>query len=284
MKKLKFLIPTLLICTCLIGFVLPTSAELKVTPTLIELNANKAQNGFISSSFSVQAGPNETIRIKVYPEYFKVSPKGLMEPLGRLEAKDSLVEHVRFVPNEFTLTEGRIQKVRLTVSDLNKLPDGESRMVLFLEDVAVKEIALPSDRKGISTRIIARARVGIPVYVDKGRYIRKASIGDLQVQKQNDVFISSLNLMSESNSRVRYRGKAEIIKDKKLVDEYSINKGVIGPYGNILTKGTVPVNKITENGDYTLRMILNYQDEKGNLKNLIKETVFTVEGVCPANI
>ncbi len=255
---------------------------IKITPTILELDTTGVKGNYLTSSFSVQGGENETIRFKVYPEYFKISQAGTMDILEQTEAQDSLIKNARFVPNEFTLQNGNIQKVRLTIADVNSLPDGESRMVLFLEDVAAKELFLPSGSKNVQTKLIVKTRVGIPVYVDKGHFVKCAKIEQFDIQQSDKDINLALKILSEGNSKVRCSGKAQIIRNKKLIGEYPIKNTVAGAKSFLITNEQIPLNDIKENGDYTLRLILNYNDEKGRLKNIIKESKFSInreEGV-----
>lgn len=257
---------------------LSANAAIKVTPTILELNANDARGDYLTASIDIQGGSNELIRFKIYPEYFKISQQGTMDIIENAQESDYLIKNVRYVPNEFTLQNGRTQKVRLTVSDLKSMPDGESRMVLFLEDVDAKEVYLPSGKKDVSTKLIVKTRVGIPVYVDKGRFVKCARIEKFDIEKKNNEIKTILKLVSSGNSKVRYTGKAQIIKDKKLIGEYPVKSSVISANNVLFTNDTIPLNDIQENGNYTLRLILQYTDEKGKLKNIIKENQFTIDG------
>lgn len=252
-------------------------AAIKVTPTILELNTNNVRNNYLTTSFDVQGNKNETIRFKVYSEYFKISQTGTMDIYENLDEEDSLIKNVRYVPNEFTLQKGKPQKVRLTITNLKGLPDGESRMVLFLEDVAAKELFLPSGQRDVQTKLLIKTRVGIPVYVDKGHFVKCAKIDTLNIEKNKNEIKAALKIISEGNSKVRYSGKAQIIKDKKLIKEYPIKSNVIGSNSILYTNEEIPIENITESGEYTIRLILNYSDEKGKLKNLIKENKFTIE-------
>lgn len=273
MRKLFYL---LLVIIFTGGFTVSYGA-IKITPTILELNTTGIKGNYLTTSFSVQGGDTETIRFKVYPEYFKISQEGTMNVLENTDAKDSLIKNTRFVPNEFTLQNGNIQKVRLTITDVNSLPDGESRMVLFLEDVAAKELFLPSGNKNVQTKLIVRTRVGIPVYVDKGHFVKCARLENFDIQQTEKDINLALKILSEGNSKVRCSGKAQIIKDKKLIAEYPVKNNVAGAKSFLIANQQIPLDKITENGDYTLRLIINYNDEKGRLKSLIKENKFTLD-------
>lgn len=261
----------------LMGNFSAANAAIKVTPTIIELNTKNARSNYLTASFDVQGDKNEIIRFKVYPEYFKISQTGTMELYENSDEADSLIKNARFVPNEFTLQNGRPQKVRLTIADLNSMPDGESRMVLFLEDVAAKELFLPSGQRDVQTKLLIKTRVGIPVYVDKGNFVKCAKIDTLNLQKKNNEINAALKIISQGNSKVRYTGKVQIIKDKNLLAEYPVKSNVVSSNSFLLTNENVPLKNITQAGEYTIRVILNYSDEKGKLKNLIKEDKFTIE-------
>lgn len=280
MKKLKLLLTTLFLLSSFTS----AHAALKVSPTVIELEGNKARGNYITTSFNVQGGDKETVRFKVYPSYFEITEDGKMGEIKNTDQPNSLVNKARFIPNEFTLKNGVPQKVRLTIANLDKLPDGESRMVLFLEDVVAKEIILPYENKNVTTKLIVKTRVGIPIYVDKGRFIKCGHFDDLTVKKEKDDLVFNLKLSSSGNSKVRYKGKAQIIKDKKLISEFPVTSNTIKNAGNLYVTEKVPTQDIKEKGDYTLRVVLNYEDEKGRTKSMIKETVFSVENIQATQI
>ena len=252
----------------------PAYAAVKVTPTLIELNANKSSGNYLTTSFSVQADKNETIRYKLYPEYFTITDDGKMNAVPVSEKPDNLIPHARFVPNEFTLKNGNPQLVRVTFTDIKSLPDGESRMVMFLEDVAAKEIILPAKNKNVNTKLIVKTRLGIPIYVDKGRFVKAGSFNDLKVEQNNKNLVYHMKLSAGGNSKVRYHGKAQIIKNKELIKEFSMNSNTIRANGIFEETGLIPEN--LEAGNYILKVILTYKNEKGENKNLIKEISFNV--------
>ena len=275
---MKKIINALFFVYCLL-FIPSANAALKVTPTLLELNANQTKGNYLTTSFDIQGDKNETIRFKIYPGYFKISQQGTMEIIENSNEANNLMKNVRFVPNEFTLQNGNTQKVRITVSDLKNIPDGESRMVLFLEDVAAKEMILPSGMKDVSTKLIVKTRVGIPVYLDKGKFVKCAQIESFDIKKQSKDLQVSLKLSSSGNSKVRYTGKAQIIKDKELIGEYKLKNRVVGSNNILVTNEEITLKDIKENGNYTLRLVLQYNDEKGHLKSLVKENQFTIDNL-----
>lgn len=259
-------------------------AALKVTPTVIELNANQTKGNYLTTAFDVQGDKDETIRFKIYPSYFKISSQGTMEVVENSAEADNLTKNVRFVPNEFTLQNGNTQKIRLTVANLKNIPDGESRMVLFLEDVAAKELMLPSNIKNVSTKLVVKTRVGIPIYLDKGKFVKCAHIENVGLKKEDKELNLALKLSSTGNSKVRYTGKAQIIKDKQLIGEYKIKNRVIGSNNTLVALDKIPLKDIKDNGNYILRLVIQYTDEKGRLKSLINENQFTIDNLINTTI
>ncbi len=271
---MKNLLKQLAISLIFLSQLTPAFATVKVMPTLIELNANKSRGDYLTTSFTVQADKNETVRFKLYPEYFTITDDGKMDAKPTSNNADNLISHARFVPNEFTLKNGVPQIVRVTFTDLKNMPDGESRMVMFIEDVAAKEILLPNANKNLNTRLIVKTRLGIPIYVDKGRFVKAGNFDDLKVEKNNKDLVYKMNLSASGNSKVRYHGKAQIIKGNQLIKEFPVSSNTIRAKGIFKETGTLPDN--LDGGEYILKVILTYKNEKGENKNLIKEAQFQV--------
>lgn len=261
---------------CIFFFSIQTEAAIKITPTVIEMDTKGARSNYVTASFNVQGADDEIIRFKIYPEYFKITTQGTMEMLEKTPAQDSLINNIKFVPSEFTLQNGRTQKVRLTVTDFAKLPDGESRLVLFLEDVAAREVILPSGHKDVTTKLLVKTRVGIPVYLDKGHVTKKGEIELFRAEQKGEKLVCNMKILSDGNSKIRYSGKAQIIKGRTLIDEKTVSNNVVGAKNFLLTSEILPMDKITQDGEYKIRLILNYKDENGKIKNLIKESTVNV--------
>lgn len=252
-------------------------ASLKVSPTIIELNSKSTKGNYITSSFNVGCSKNETVRFKVYPSYFEITENGKMNEIPVSNSPNSLVNHVGIVPNEFTISNGATQKVRFTIAGIKNLPDGENRMVLFLEDVKPKELILPYYQKDVTTKLIIKSRVGIPVYLDNGKFVKCAHFDNLSVSKNKNIILAKLEFSALGNSKVRYTGKAQIIKDKKLISESPISSNTIKNNGKLTITEEIPINNIKEIGEYNLRVIVNYENEKGNIKNMVKEIPFVID-------
>ena len=161
---------------------------------------------------------------------------------------------------------------------MNQLPDGESRAMLYVEDVNPKEFALDTRTSGIGAQLIVKTRVGIPLYIDKGNFVKTAEIEYLNIVKENDGLYTDMKTKTAGNSRIKYTAKVQISQGKNLITEYELPKGVVaGDYYRII-KTKIPTEDIKSSGNYTLKMIVSYNDEKDKRQNLVKETNLEITG------
>ena len=256
---------------------IPAYASITVTPTRIELNANKVKSNYATTAIEVRGVPDRAIRYRAYTDYFEIDENAKMKNPDGKNNPHNIASKLRFVPSEFTVPAGRSQKVRVNVANIKALPDGESRAVIYLEDVDPKEMNVPNEM-GISAKLIIKTRVAVPVYVDKGNFTKKGDIETFEVVKQKDGLYTKINVVSTGNSRIRYEGKIQVIDGKKLIDEYSILGSVVGDNNHLTTLHKIDTDKITKAGEYTLRLILSYTDEKDVKKIIKKDTILKITG------
>lgn len=260
-----------------LGISIPAYATIAVSPTKMEINANKIRNNYVTTAVEVKGESTKAIRYKAYSGYFTISDKGEMVMQDSIGDSHDISSKLRFVPSEFTVPPGKSQKLRVNIANIKSLPDGESRAIIYLEDVNPKEISMPNTG-GIGAQLILKTRVGIPVYVDKGKFVKKAEIETFEVVKKPDGLYTSFKLVSTGNSKVRYTGKVQIIKGKKLINEYPLEERVVGCDSSLVVEEQVDTTKIKESGDYTLRLILSYLDENDNRKNIKKDAILQITG------
>lgn len=269
MKKILGLLIALMITT-------QAYASIAVAPNKIEINANKVKNNYVTTAVEVRGDAKVPIRFKAYAGYFTINEKSEMVQIEKSDDKYNIAKKLRFVPSEFVVQPGKTQKLRVNIAGLNSLPDGESRAVLYLEDVNPKEFALDTGTAGIGAQLIVKTRIGIPVYVHKGKFTKHAEIEYLKAVKDKGGLYTEIKINSTGDSKIAYRGKAQIVKDKKLVYEYELAKKVVGGNNYYIAKDRVPVDKIKEKGEYTLRVILNYTDEKDKRQNIKQEIPISI--------
>ena len=254
-----------------LGLSIPTYASITVSPTKIDLNANKVRSNYATTAIEVKGDANQPMRFKAYAGYFKITDQATMDMQAKSDAYD-ISKKIRFVPSEFTIPPGKAQKLRVNIANIKNLPDGESRAILYIEDVNAKEISVPNTA-GIGAQLILKTRVGVPIYVDKGKFVKKAEVETFEVIKNKDGYFTKAKILSVGNSKIRYSGKFQIVQGKKLIDEYSIQGKVVGDNNHYIAQQKIQTDKIPSAGEYTIRMVLNYDDENGNKKNIKKETI-----------
>lgn len=264
----------------LIAFMItiPAFASVAVSPMRVEVNANKVKTNYYTTAIEIKGDSKEMMRFRAYSGYFKIDDKGEAVLLDKSNEPNDLSKKIRFVPSEFNIAPGKVQKLRINIAGLNQLPDGESRAMLYIEDVNPKEFALDTGRQGIGAQLIVKTRVGVPIYVDKGKFKKQADIEYLNIIKAKNGLFTEMKILSTGNSRIRYDGKVQIIQGKKLIDEYSIDGVVVGDNNSYVATDKIRTEKIEQAGEYTLRMIVSYYDENGKKKNIKKETTLNIQG------
>ena len=260
-----------------LGLSVPAFASITVSPTRIEINANNIRNNYVSTAIEIKGETDRPVRYKAYAGYFTISDKGTMIMNDDSTDPCNISKKIRFVPSEFTVPPGKSQKVRVNIANIKSLPDGESRAILYLEDINPKEMNVPNSY-GIGAQLILKTRVGVPVYVDKGNFKKQGDVESFELVKQKDGYYTKTKIVSTGNSKIRYSGKIQIIDGKKLIDEYSITPNVVGSKNSLVITDRVQTEKIKQTGDYTLRLILTYTDENNNKKNIKKDAILQFKG------
>ena len=276
---LKTLNKKILTTTVALVMTVPVFASVAVAPTRVEINANKIKNNYITTAIEVKGDSQVPMRFKVYPGYFTIDNKGEVVMVDKAtNDPHDLSKKIRFVPSEFTVAQGKNQKVRLNIANLNQLTDGESRTMLYIEDVNPKEMNIPTGNAGINAQLIVKTRVGVPVYIDKGKVTKDADIEYLNIVKEKNDYYTDMKVVSKGNSKIRYSGKVQIVQGKKLVSEYNLSEKVVGANNFYVDKQKVEMNNIKETGEYTLRTVLSFFDENGKRKNIKRETNLVIQG------
>lgn len=257
---------------------IPAYAAVSVSPTKIEINANKVKNNYVTTAVEVKGDATQPMRFKAYAGYFEVKENGELNIIDDSNAPENIASKLRFVPSEFTVPPGKSQKLRVNVANLKTLPEGESRAIIFIEDINVKEINLEQRTSGHGAQIILKSRIGIPVYVDKGKFTKRADVENFELTSDAKGLYAKMNIVSSGNSKIRYTGNVQIFNGKKIVDEFNLDGGVVPPKSTHVLQQKISTSKITEAGSYTVRVIISYLDENGNKKNIKQEKVLQLKG------
>ncbi|MCQ2740017.1 MAG: hypothetical protein MJ237_07310 [bacterium] len=271
MKKILALLTALFIS-------IPAYASITVSPTRIELNANKIRNNYATMAIEIRGDSQKATRYRGYTGYFKIGDNGQMIFAdGDKTDPHNISDKVRFVPSEFTVPPGKSQKVRVNIANIKNIPDGESRALIYLEDVNTKEMNVPNGY-GIGAQLILKTRVAVPVYVDKGNFTKKADVETFGIVKQKDGLYTEMKIVSSGNSRIRYGGMIQIASGKKLISEYALEQSVVAEKSTRIVRQKIDTSKIKEAGEYSLRLVFQYTDENGNKKNIKKDAILKIKG------
>ncbi len=254
-----------------------SEAALKVSPATVEIDANKIKKDYLAGSFSVEGGKDETIRFKIYPEFFEHDKKGGYIKLPDKGQPNSLIDKVKFYPAEFTCKDGIPQKVRFTITDIKSLPPGESRLALFLEDTQTKEYLIQKANGQIGGRIIVKTRMGVPIYLNNGNYSRKGTLDAVAFKKSGDDYICEYKVSSLGNSRLYYSGFAYISQGGKLIKTIPVNPASVDPSKMLekIQKLNIEKGDLEDGKEYDIKFVLTYNDENNKPKILKQEFKFT---------
>ena len=86
---------------------IPAYASITVSPTKIELNANKVRNNYATCAVEIKGDAEKAMRFKAYSGYFKVSDKSELVLIEEKGDPYDISSKVRFVPSEFTIPPGK---------------------------------------------------------------------------------------------------------------------------------------------------------------------------------
>lgn len=270
MKKLLMLL-TMIVLTMNMA-----DAAVKISPANIELNANKNKKDYISGSFDVSGGKDETIRFKVTQEFFEHNAQGHYVTLPDKNQPNSLIGKVKFYPSEFTCQNGIPQKVRFTITDIKSLPSGESRIALFLEDTKTKDLIVRNANGGIGGHIIVKTRVAVPIYVNKGLVAKKGTLDSVAIKKTDDGYACEYKVSSTGNSKIKCSSLVYISQGDKLIDKFSLPVSTVegGKTLEKVQKLDIQKAAIADGQEYKVKFIMQYQDEHNHEKTLKKEIIY----------
>lgn len=276
----------LILFAFLISIINAASAAIRVSPGYVEIDGNKTKKDYITGAFTVEGGKDETVRFKIYPVFFEYDTKGRFVELEDNAQKNSLIGKLKFYPMEFTCKNGNPQKIRFTITNLKTLPTGESRLVLFLEDVDTKEIVIRKANGQAGGKIIVKTRVGVPVYLDRGMYTKRGTLDAIALKKVGDEFACEYKISSHGNSKIRYSGMAMLSQGGKLIKTMDVYGMTVegGKFLDTAQRLDFPKDQIVAGQEYKLKFVLTYRDEKGSEKVLKKEITFIPEKLTTTKI
>jgi len=253
-------------------------ASIAVSPLRIEINANKVKANYYTTAIEVRGDSQNVMRFKIYPGYFEMGANSEVKIIDKSDSQYNLSKKIRYVPSEFTVQPGKTQKVRVNIANIKSLPDGESRGILYFEDVNSKEYNIPTGMSGIGAQMIVKTRIGVPIYIDKGNVKKDGRIEVFEVKNTSKGLFYDMKIVSTGNSKIRANGKIQISQGKKLIDEQNINEIIIGGNNQLVLHNKIDTSKLLTGQDYTIRVYFTYKDENGKPQKMIKEITYHNQG------
>ena len=224
----------------------------------------------MTTAIDVKGDTKTPMRFRVYTGYFKVNDKGELVMLEKTTEPQDMSKKLRYIPSEFTVAQGKSQKLRLNIPNLNTLVDGESRAMLYIEDINPKETNFNFDTTGVGAQLIVKTRVGIPIYLDYGKAVRNAEFEYAKIVKQKDGHYLEMKIKDSGNSKVRCYSAVQIADGKKLVSETKISEFVVAPGSSNTVRAKIDTKKV-EKGSYTARIVVTYKDINEKMKSIKQE-------------
>lgn len=280
MKKILILLTMVLLTMNM------ANAAVKISPASIELNANKNKKDYITGSFEVSGGKDETIRFKITSEFFEHNSKGYYTTLPDKNQPNSLLGKVKFYPTEFTCQNGIPQKIRFTITDIKSLPSGESRIALFLEDTKTKDLIVKNADGSIGGHIIVKTRVAVPIYVNKGLVAKKGTLDSVAMKKTDDGYACEYKVSSTGNSKIKCSSLVYISQGDKLINKFSLPVSTVegGKVLEKVQKLDIPKDAVVGGQEYKVKFIMQYADEHNHEKTLKKELIFIPDKLTTSKV
>ena len=87
----------------------PAYATITVSPTRIEINANKIKNNYATTAIEVKGASDRPMRYRAYTGYFEINDKAEMNIIEGDNNPHNIASKIRFVPSELTIPAGKSQ-------------------------------------------------------------------------------------------------------------------------------------------------------------------------------
>ena len=82
---------------------IPAYANITVSPTRLEINANKVRSNYATTAVDVRGSNQKAVRYRAYTEYFEIDENAKMKNPDGKNNPHNIASKLRFVPSEFTV-------------------------------------------------------------------------------------------------------------------------------------------------------------------------------------
>ena len=188
------------------GLSLPAWAALQVWPHLVEMDVRNRTANLTLTNLGVTEK-----RYRISLGFIALGEDGRAVEITPGPEHPSAIELIRFRPRSVTLAPGEHQVVRLRLRFPPGLEEGEYRAHIFFAEVP--EVAAPLEEappEGITVKITALQRLGIPIMVEKGELFKEGKLSEFNLTEIEGRLHLSF-AVSSSGSR-SLRGDIEVEK------------------------------------------------------------------------
>lgn len=270
----KYLRNFLGIFACFLFLANTANANMHLSPTKFEFETTRNQK-YLTGAINLKSNNDKEVRFKIYSGYFEVSKEGMIEVEFPIAHKKHDVKNIYVNPKEITLLPDSTQTIRFTIPNIDKLPDGESRAVIFIEDKKTKDEALPSPKQGINAVLTIKQRMAIPIYITKGKIIRAGSVTKLALNKNQ----YELHVVSKGNSTIRVNGVVQLIQKNKIISESRIRDIPVLPTSTRIISGDIGPNSLNLKEGLKLKTKIYYLNAQNRKVILSKEIELSKDNV-----
>lgn len=219
----------------------------------------------------------DTARYEISFIHYRMKEGGNLEELKTVDSSFQLADpFVRFFPRTVTLAPGESQAVRLQLTQMNNLENGEYRSHLYFRSVpnpnaAEKSETKKADSSSISIKLNPVFGIAVPVLIHVGESTTKINLFNCSFQKTEAPFVK-MTLQREGNMSFYGDISVDHISPEGTVTRVAEQKGIAVYMPNELRQVKLAVNK-TLGVDYTKgKLHVVYKAQENLNPNSIAQT------------
>jgi P pilus assembly chaperone PapD len=258
------------------------ASELLVLPTRVVLE------GRGSGDFQVINPADETVDYRVTVQHYSQQPNGILKLTDRISKRQLLAQKmIRYSPRKSTLKPKQKQIVRTLPRPVPNLPDGEYRLHLHFEPIALKPFE-PENREndtGLSIQIKLMVAVAVPVFYRHGETHLKMDVEAFEILPPKK--IPGRKQVPTVSVRLRREGNRSAFGDVAILHKAPEAEGwtTIGKLGGVPIY--MPNPTVTRKVALELapgvsaaslqgQIRVEFRDREGDKKQILAEKIFNL--------
>jgi P pilus assembly chaperone PapD len=244
MRFSNFIIPTLgVLSASAMNLVIANPSQAQTFTVSPLLTIADSKGGQSKNSITVTNNGKEPLRMRVYTENFTYDRQKGFVTISNHDR--SAIQYLQFSPRELVVPPGVTRNIRVASTLPPSLPDGEYRVVLFLEDLKEKKL----QNNANNNPVVMKARVASVFYISKGSGSADLQANAATWDTTNKRMTLVLNNKGQKSAYPNVNWKIE--KDGKEITKNRV-LGVVLQAGNEREIGLEMGNANLTSGNYTL--------------------------------